>query len=135
MDPNVVYGLADLIDFAHRTNPETRRAWEEARAAAAQVARAEAAYYPTLFLLAVSGTSRVADRAVPPIGTFTVTEGRALTRNCSSSGSCSILAAEAPVLSVAPRSSSKQISRSTELREIGIAVSATTSASTPAGRA
>jgi outer membrane protein len=73
VDPNVVYGLADLIDFAHRTNPETRRAWEEARAAAAQVARAEAAYYPTLFFMAVSGTSRVADRAVPPIGTFTVT--------------------------------------------------------------
>jgi outer membrane protein len=71
VDPDAVYGLADLIDFAHRTNPETRRAWEEARAAAAQVARAEAAYYPTLFLLAVGGTSRVADRT--PAGTFTVT--------------------------------------------------------------
>ena len=73
VDPDAVYGLADLIDFAHRTNPETRRAWEEARAAAAQVARAEAAYYPTLFFMAVGGTSRIADRATPPIGTFTVT--------------------------------------------------------------
>jgi len=67
-----VYGLADLIDFAHRTNPETQRAWEEARAAAAQAARAEAAYYPTLFAMAAGGTSRVADHAPPPVGTFTV---------------------------------------------------------------
>src|SRR5499433_1551875 len=70
VDPDAVYGLADLIDFAHRTNPETRRAWEEARAAAAQVARAEAAYYPTLFFMAVGGTSRVADQT--PDGTITV---------------------------------------------------------------
>jgi outer membrane protein len=67
-----VYGLADLIDFAHRTNPETRRVWEEARAAAAQAARAEAAYYPTLFALASGGTSREAH--LSPGGTFT-TEG------------------------------------------------------------
>jgi outer membrane protein len=72
IDPGAVYGLADLIDFAHRTNPETRRAWEEARAAAAQAARAEAAYYPTLFAMARGGTSRVADQAPPPVGTFTV---------------------------------------------------------------
>ena len=73
VDPDVVYGPADLIDFAHRSNPETRRVWEEARAAASQVARAEAEYYPTLFFMATGGTSRVADRATPPIGTFTVT--------------------------------------------------------------
>ena len=72
VDPSAVYGLADLIDFAHRSNPETRRAWEEARAAAAQVGRAEAAYYPTLFLMATGGTSRVADQAPPSVGTFTV---------------------------------------------------------------
>jgi outer membrane protein len=72
VDPNAVYGLADLIDFAHRANPETRRAWEEARAAAAQVGRAEAAYYPTLFFMAAGGTSRVADQAPPPLGTFTI---------------------------------------------------------------
>jgi len=72
IDPQAVYGLADLIDFAHRTNPETQRAWEEARAAAAQAARADAAYYPTLFAMAAGGTSRVADHAPPPVGTFTV---------------------------------------------------------------
>jgi outer membrane protein len=72
IDPSAVYGLADLIDFAHRSNPETRRLWEQARAAAAQVGRAEAAYYPTLFLMAAGGTSRVADQAPPSVGTFTV---------------------------------------------------------------
>src|SRR4029453_16367025 len=63
VDPQTVYGLADLIDFAHRTNPETRRAWEEARAAAAQAARAEAADYPTLFAMAPRGTARAAPPA------------------------------------------------------------------------
>src|SRR5439155_23760025 len=72
IDPDTVYGLADLIDFAHRTNPETQRAWEEARAAAAQAARAEAAYYPTLFAMAAGGTSRVDDHAPPHVGPFTV---------------------------------------------------------------
>src|SRR5262245_13166909 len=61
VDPSALYGLADLIDYAHQMNPETRRAWEEARTAAAQVGRAEAAYYPTLFLMASGGTSRRAD--------------------------------------------------------------------------
>jgi len=70
IDSSAVYGLADLIDFAHRSNPETRRLWEQARAAAAQVGRAEAAYYPTLFLMAAGGTSRV-DGADPGYaGTF-----------------------------------------------------------------
>jgi outer membrane protein TolC len=78
VDSRALYGLADLIDFAHRANPETRRAWEEARAAAAQVGRAEAAYYPTLFFMAAGGTSRVADRGPAPIGTFTV-EGPGVT--------------------------------------------------------
>src|SRR3989454_2236858 len=72
IDRDAVYGLADLIDFAHRANPETKGAWEEARAAAAQAARAEAAYYPTLFAMARGGTSRVADQAPPRVGTFTV---------------------------------------------------------------
>jgi outer membrane protein TolC len=78
VDRDAVHGVADLIDFAHRTNPETRRAWEEARAAAAQVGRAEAIYYPTLFFMAAGGTSRVADQAPAPFGTFTI-EGPGVT--------------------------------------------------------
>jgi outer membrane protein TolC len=72
VDPDLVYGLADLIDLAHRANPDTRRTWEEARAAAAQLGRAQAPYYPTLTFLANGGTSRVADQAPSPFGTFTV---------------------------------------------------------------
>src|SRR5262249_33583090 len=66
VDPDAVYGLADLIDFAHRTNPETRRAWEEARAAAAQVARVEAEDYPTRFFLAFGCASRAPHPAPRP---------------------------------------------------------------------
>jgi outer membrane protein TolC len=72
LDPGRVYGLADLIDLAHRTNPATRRAWEEARAAAARVGFAEAAYYPTLTVMAKGGTSRIAIGA-PMVGTITLT--------------------------------------------------------------
>src|SRR5262245_57909393 len=50
-EPGHVYGLAELIDLAERTNPQTRRAWELARAAGAGVGEAEAAWYPTLALL------------------------------------------------------------------------------------
>src|SRR5262249_40942414 len=78
VDPDAGHGLADLIGFAHRTNPETRRAWEEARAAAAEVARVEAEYSPPLFFIAVGGPSRVAGRGPPPLGTFTV-EGPGVT--------------------------------------------------------
>ena len=39
INPRKVYGLADLIDIAERTNPETRVAWERARQAAAAVKR------------------------------------------------------------------------------------------------
>ncbi|MGH7334932.1 MAG: TolC family protein [Candidatus Rokuibacteriota bacterium] len=72
VDPDLVYGLADLIDLAHRANPDTRRTWEEARTAAAQLGRAQAPYYPTLTFLANGGTSRVADQAPAPLGTFTI---------------------------------------------------------------
>src|SRR2546427_10718472 len=44
IDPSSVYGLADLIDFVHRSNPETPRLWGKDRAAASRVGRAAAAY-------------------------------------------------------------------------------------------
>lgn len=71
IDRAAIYGLADLIDFAHRTNPATRQAWEEARARAAGVARAESSYYPTLSLLAHGGAVREAFPS--PMGNFVVT--------------------------------------------------------------
>jgi outer membrane protein len=49
------YDLPGLIDLAQRTNPETRVAWEAARAAAAGVGLAESAYLPQLTLEALGG--------------------------------------------------------------------------------
>lgn len=49
------YDLAQLIDLAERTSPETHIAWEEARAAAAAIGLAEAAYLPQLSFQAIGG--------------------------------------------------------------------------------
>src|SRR5262249_19903003 len=63
IDTDKVHGLADLIDLSQRHNPETRRAWEEARAAAARLGRAESTWFPTLAAMAAAGTSRVVEKA------------------------------------------------------------------------
>ncbi len=47
--------LADLIDLAQRTNPQTRTAWQQARAAAARLGVADSAYAPVLALVATGG--------------------------------------------------------------------------------
>lgn len=52
------YDLVQLIDLAERTSPETRAAWEEARAAAAAIGLAEAAYLPQLSFQAIGGFQR-----------------------------------------------------------------------------
>jgi outer membrane protein len=57
-EPGRSYDLAALIDLAQRSNPETRFAWEAARAAAARLGLAEGAYYPVLAVLASGGYSR-----------------------------------------------------------------------------
>jgi outer membrane protein len=64
------YSLAELIDLAEAHNPETRVAWERARAqvAASGVARSE--LYPTLAAAAISQTSRFEI----PFGPFFVRE-------------------------------------------------------------
>ena len=48
IEPDKVYELAELIDIAERSNPETRIAWESARQAALSTGMAESAYAPTL---------------------------------------------------------------------------------------
>jgi outer membrane protein len=63
IDPDRVYGLAELIDLAQRLNPETRRTWEEARASAARLGRAESAWFPVLAAVVAGGTQRVVERA------------------------------------------------------------------------
>lgn len=52
------YDLVQLIDVAERNSPETRVAWEEARAAAASIGLAEAAYLPQLSFQAIGGFQR-----------------------------------------------------------------------------
>lgn len=67
------YNLAQLIDLAERMSPDTRAAWEEARAAAAAIGLAEAAYLPQLSLQAIGGfehTPLPAPKDVVPKGYF-----------------------------------------------------------------
>ena len=68
IDPRKTYNLADLIDVAQRTNPETRVAWERARQAAAAVGLTESAYYPYIVAAAAGGY----DRAFVPFPTLRV---------------------------------------------------------------
>lgn len=48
VDPTRIYDLADLVDLALRANPATRSSWEHARAAAARLGIAQAAWLPAL---------------------------------------------------------------------------------------
>ena len=52
IDPQKTYDLPELIDIAERSHPETRVAWEQARAAASSVGLSKSAYYPYLAALA-----------------------------------------------------------------------------------
>lgn len=60
-EPAREHDLVSLVDLAERTHPETRRAWERARAAAARLGEAESAYYPTVALLVTAGWSKTVD--------------------------------------------------------------------------
>jgi outer membrane protein len=57
-DPSRSYSLAELIDLAETRNPETRVAWERARAQAAALGVARSELYPTLAAVALSTTRR-----------------------------------------------------------------------------
>jgi len=48
IDPSKVYTLAELVNIAEQNNPETRVAWENAKARAADLGTAKATLYPTL---------------------------------------------------------------------------------------
>jgi len=68
LDPEKIYSLAELIDFAETHNPETHLGWERARAQAAGLGIARGELYPTLAAAALSQTRRyeilVGDRFV-----------------------------------------------------------------------
>jgi len=60
-DPARTYSLPELIDLAETYNPETRFAWERARAQAAALGIARSELYPTLAAVALSRTNRADD--------------------------------------------------------------------------
>jgi outer membrane protein len=65
IEPGKAYSLAELIDLAEAHNPETRVAWENALAQAAELGIARSELYPTLSAVALLGV----DRAEIPLGT------------------------------------------------------------------
>ncbi len=65
IDRRKAYSLPELIDLAESHNPETRVAWENARAQAAALGIARSELYPTLSAVALSGV----DREEIPLGT------------------------------------------------------------------
>src|SRR5262245_2229489 len=58
VDPAKAYSLVELIDLAQAYNPETRVAWERARAQAAALGVARSELYPTLAAVALSQIDR-----------------------------------------------------------------------------
>jgi outer membrane protein len=71
--PRKQYVLAGLIDLAERTNPQTRAAWEAARAAAAAEGLVESQYLPRLSLEAIGGyeqTPLPVPKSLVPSGYF-----------------------------------------------------------------
>ncbi len=58
IEPDRVYSLAALIDLAETHNPETRVAWEGARAQAAALGIARSELFPALAAVALAGVER-----------------------------------------------------------------------------
>jgi outer membrane protein len=57
-DPSKSYTLPELVDVAEQNNPETRVAWENAKARAAELGISKASLYPTLAAVALADTNR-----------------------------------------------------------------------------
>jgi outer membrane protein len=64
------WDLPGLIDLALRNNPQTRRAWEAARAAAANFGAAQAPYYPHVALETEGGYQRTMLELPSAVGTL-----------------------------------------------------------------
>lgn len=58
-DPAKIYTLPDLVNIAEQNNPDTRAAWENAKARAADLGVSKATLYPTLAALALAQTERI----------------------------------------------------------------------------
>jgi len=60
VDPNKAYSLPELVDLAEQHNPETRLAWERAKAQAAALGIARSEWYPVVGAIAAGDVSRFA---------------------------------------------------------------------------
>src|SRR5262245_19219658 len=58
IEADKTYSLADLIDFAEAHNPDTRAAWEGARAQAAALGVARSELFPTVAAVALAAVDR-----------------------------------------------------------------------------
>ena len=58
LDPAKIYTLPELVNVAEENNPDTRVAWENAKARAADLGIAQSTLYPTLAAAAMAETSR-----------------------------------------------------------------------------
>ena len=58
LDPAKLYTLSELVNIAEQNNPETRVAWQYAKARAADLGIARSSLYPTLAAVAMAGTWR-----------------------------------------------------------------------------
>src|ERR1700723_3810222 len=57
-DPAKIYNLPELINIAEQNNPDTRVAWESAKARAADLGISKSTLYPTVAAAAVAQTVR-----------------------------------------------------------------------------
>jgi outer membrane protein len=57
-DRNKTYALPELIDLAEQNNPDTRVAWQNAKARAAELGISKATLYPTVAAIAVAQSTR-----------------------------------------------------------------------------
>jgi outer membrane protein TolC len=73
LDQKYTYTLADLVDFAESHNPDTRLAWQNAKAHAQALGVSEAALFPTITAVALASNWR--DGALIGSGFHRQTEG------------------------------------------------------------
>jgi outer membrane protein TolC len=57
-DPSKTYTLPELVNIAEQNNPDTRVAWENAKARAADLGVSKASLYPTLAAMALADANR-----------------------------------------------------------------------------
>jgi outer membrane protein len=58
LDPAKTYTLSELVSIAEQNNPETRVAWQNAKARAADLGISQSTLYPTLAAAALAGSTR-----------------------------------------------------------------------------